>query len=433
MIKSILFFLVIYLPFEEFVLKHLAISELGYNMLKQIPDLLVIFLFFVIFASKVLTNSKFTPPHDKVLYVLFFLLCLTTVSALYNNASIFNSLLNFKASIRYMLLMFIVYESSFALSDIRRILNLIFFMGIIQGFIGILSYFLGDSAIHFFSPGGYSDYGGVKYNSFNEAKGSIFGTMNFPAVFGYFMLLVLTLLLSFKSFLLKNAFTFYFFVLFFLVNVFLSGSRAATILAILSFTFFTFKSRYGFIKITLIALSGSLFFIFFVEGFEISSDYKDFSYIFYGNLIEMLEHQRLGMGYLFLDNFSKINMLLGLSFDKEFVIDTIIANFVIPSTLKDHVIYFIEDIYWLSLYLYSGITGIVLYFIIFYSVYRETIIKHKDLISNKFILFIKFNLFVILVASLLNQILEFRQYSFYFWLIVGLYFRYMRIQTMLKK
>ena len=161
-------------------------------------------------------------------------------------------------------------------------------------------------------------------------------------------------------------------------------------------------------------------FYLFELNISSSSSYSDFSFIFSGNLLSVLQVQRLGILQLFYENLLNIN-IFGYSPDKEFIATYMTRNFQIPLQIKLSTLVLIEDIYFLAFFLYFGIISLFFLFFILYYVYNKVnSFENSNIYVGLLPSLVKNILFISLILNLFNQAFEVRLFSFYFWLLISL-------------
>ena len=427
----IIYGLAIYLPFEDFILKWLPVSENIFIILRQIPDLFVFsFVFFVLLSS--LMKRRIDVVNKKAFSFLALFITFSLVSVFLNHSSLFNSLLNLKALIRYVFLIYILYWIKPTEKQALTFIKAVIIIAFIEAAIGTLQFFGGDLIRNLFEPRKlYS----IQYavTALRKGSGESFGTMAYTINYAFFLVVSLVFILGFGKYFSKHKFMLNAGSLFLVVAIFFSGSRAAFLSALIAIGLYTYY-RYG-IRIIFYLMPlfvGLIMLVLFVDK---GSSSKDFWYFLSPRYVDNLESQRLGMIKLFLSYVSALDphLLYGLSSDKSFFVDYISANYKLPLFFSKGTIGAFEDVYWIALIFYYGIIGFILFALFLFFIYKKIIAfeKFSDItdIHSDMLVTCKILFLLIIPLQFVNQTLEVRQFAFYMWAIVGFTLSILRTAT----
>jgi hypothetical protein len=428
-IRTILYFLIVYIPFEAFLLKWIPVSEQSYLVLRQIPDLLVVFAFALLVISKTETGSQFKLLGygiDK--YLVAFLILITTY-ALLSGANMFLVILNMKALVRYVLIAYIIVNISLKDYHFSKMVYLIEFSIGIQVIIGLLQVALGPSFSMFFLPRlTAEEIGGVKivYTSLKELGLSqgIFGTMIRTIEYGLFLIVGLILWqVKFQ----KSTVRYWIGIMLFLFLIYWSGSRAIFLVGLISVIIHQYYlGKIGTKVVLALLLTLVLLVPLLLMDLNFSENYV--LEVFSKDYIDLAKKQRLGILLVMLPEFFKdglIHIFFGYSADHTLLFERFRSIENRPSLLMKSAAP-IEDVYWIALLYYYGITGLFLLILFFYRIWRviKTQFMSSLLISNNKILFIAVILLLLTIPlNFFNQAFEVRHFSFYLWLVIGIALR----------
>ena len=420
-ILNIIIFLVIYLPFEDFILKWLPVSELTFTILRQIPDLIIFSLSLLIFLTTLYKRNKIDIVRKSLFIILLLFIINAIFSLIINNGSFFHGIINLKAMIRYIFLIYIVNYIKPDKKDIKSIMKYIFFIAFIQMAIGLTQYIFGEKIMVFFQPRilHISEF----QMNFSALKGeiNIFGTMAQEVSFSYFILLSSILWLTVAQNYIKSKFIFYIVYLCFFFIICISGSRATLICSLAGLLLYIYYNRN--FKKTVSYLSLSLIIIFSALPFiKKGNSNEDFFFMFSPKYVKMLEKQRLGIVKYILINYTEDSKLLfGLSPDKNKVVDYIKEKYAPPPALYKLMDIILEDIYWVAIIIYYGLVGFVLFIFFLFILFKEISKTDRNTteLDQSIQTFCKIMTIILLLLNIIAPILEIRQFAFYYWLFVA--------------
>ncbi len=416
-INYTILFLILYLPIEGFFLKIISFNNLSFFIFSQFPDIII----FVLFFLNLLIKKKYFDYHKIFTFFILFMIINSMILTLIWGSDLFSSISNLKAFLRYIFLIFLVNSQS--LKMYKTYLKAIILSGVIQITIGLIQIIVGQSALTFFSPYELTE-NNVFQNTFTALRPNnlnIFGTANHNINYSLFLLIVFLVNLNFQK--LFNTYIFYILNILIPICIFFSGSRTVFFALMICYLFHiylnnTLNKKLLFI-IPFMFFIAAIFYLFELN-ISSSSSYSDFSFIFSGNLLSVLQVQRFGILQLFYENFLNIN-IFGYSPDKEFIATYMTRNFQIPLQIKLSTLILIEDIYFLAFFLYFGIISLFFLFFILHYVYNKVNSFEN---SNSYVgllpSLVKNILFISLILNLFNQAFEVRLFSFYFWLLISL-------------
>lgn len=420
--------LAVYLSFEEFFLKWIPVSEQGYLLLRQVPDAVVFLLslsqvFFLFLFNKRLPISGGKIDVFIFLFVLWSFFCLI----INPQADFLIGLANIKSILRYVLLLYIILIINPSEQEVQRLLNWLYAAVIFQALVGFSQFFGGIGVRDILAARSVSEeiagigknFTGNKFETVNDLMGTMGNTINFA----YFMLLGLIMTLFRDLYFLNKVCL----ILVFVILIFLSGSKAVFISSLLLLYWCCLK-KIGVGKtvlVTLLALP-----IVFISAYLMTPDSVRMEMLSSGeSLLKGMKNSRLGVMGLISKVVFSFQGVVGFSPDKYYIAEYISKNFpLLPSVFVIVLPRVLEDVYWVALYLYYGVIGLLIWISILFLVFKR--IKETFQISGlsgKYISLIAASLVVLSIPlNLLNQAFEVRTFSFYLWLFCGLTVAYRR-------
>lgn len=434
----VVFFLVAYLPFEEIILKYAPIPDRIYVYSRFFGEFLIYTTFFLLLIRKLIRQEKLRrTPMDG--YLAAFLL-IVAISLLVNRPPLVGSLANLRALLRYTVLYYLVVNLELEEDQVRKIIHMILVIGIFQLLIGAMQLAMGAKINSILLPratdielGGYSR--GFILLIRGREGGSIFGTLGDTLFFALYMAIVLGVYLGqIEKLRLKEVV----FISLIFIGINYSYTRAVVFGFFLALFIF-YRIKFGrsrtaalLFMFSLIGLSGLILLInssylqreFISPLKQKQTIFQNLSGVFTIEYFEIAQFQRLGTLTGIPPIVLSDSPLLGYGPDEITTIERLNANlprFNLPLFKRDSfTTKGFEDVYWVALLAYYGILGLGLIVLIFHRFYVSFLYIYKrtqsQLTRN---MAITAACLVGLGAFLLffYRVLEFRSFSFYFWLI----------------
>ncbi len=443
----IIYFLTGYFAFEEFVLKFLPVSDALYSYLRFLGEILIYTAFGKLVIHKLYKGIPFVKTRVDFPIIAFYIVVL--LSAFINRSPLMGSLYNVRPLARYIVLFYLIVNSSLSEKHIATLLRIILGIGIAQVAVGILQGFGGATLYDFFLPrestlsvAGFTKE--FRLLEIGREIGSIYGTLGDTVIYGVFMILVFVIYLSRIRHLeylnLLGAAILFFFIA-------RSYSRAATFSALLAGGAW-FYFHYGWKKTLQLACATVLAFSLLLAivnpfNLEYVNPRKakvglvgNVTGVFSGSYVRIAQKQRLGA---LIGNVPTVLLnkpILGYGADQGSAIEGLNRSkrsFLFKVLSKEG----FKDVYWVAILCFYGVLGLTFFALIFYRLFRYALNLYKRSTHTSFILsqtpavlnvsrrvaIIMLCLVAVTVFLLFfNRTLEFRGYGFYFWLCAGLMF-----------
>jgi LPXTG-motif cell wall-anchored protein len=426
--RNIVFFLALYLPLEDFLLKWVPVPYEVYLAMRQIPDALVIVAAGIAVGARIFQTTRFRliGRGADVLLVLFVLSAYGSV--LLQGGSVLEATLNLKALLRYVLVVYTLVNIPMDRETATTMFRVVYASVLIQLVVSAIQLAGPIEVDSIFLPRiEEQEVAGTQFKSTAHKeveRGYIFGTMTNTISYGGFLLVGLGLYLT--RFRRKDLPIRYWVVVgLALFLSFMSGSRAVTIAVLL----LTAAHQYmlGRLKrLTLIGLFLTPLIIPLSMVVSVGLTDTYFFEIFSQQYVDKAMEQRLGIILLvlpyFVSSLGSLDILFGLSADRQ-ILDQVISDmFDVPLLLVQEIAT-IEDVYWAALLVYYGVVGFALLGGFFWVVLRrvQTIYHQAEDATVKRVAQIALLLFVVAIPlNFLGQFFEVRQFSFYLWTFVGM-------------
>ena len=442
-----IYFLTGYVAFEEFVLKFLPVSDTVYSYLRFLGEILIYVAFGKLVIHKLYRGIPFVKTAIDLPVIGFYSVVL--LSILVNGSPLIGSLYNVRPLARYIVLFYLVVNSSLSDRKIETFLRIILGIGVFQLTAGLIQWLGGPAAFDFFLPrestlsiAGFSKE--YRLLEIGREIGSVYGTLGDTVIYGVFMILVLIIYLSrirrLEYLNLLGAAVLFFFIA-------RSYSRAATFSALLAGGAW-YYFHYGWKKT--LQLAGVIFVVFglllaVVNPFNLEyinprkarvGLVGNVTGVFSGSYVRIAQKQRLGA---LIGNVPTVLLnrpILGYGADQNKAIEGLNMSkrsFLFKVLSKEG----FKDVYWVAILCFYGVLGLSFFALIFYSLFRAALNLYKRSVGTASLVegnasasrlaqrsaIIMLCLVTVTVFLLFfNRTLEFRGYGFYFWLCAGLMF-----------
>lgn len=442
-ISAIIIGLIVYLPMEDFLLKFLPVSDEILVYLRLASELVVYFIFLLAFLGR-LIYGKVLPKTPIGLWVVAFIF-VGIISMLINKSPIATSIIGLRAILRYVAMYYVVIMVPLNQAVLRKILIAVLVVGVAQIFFGMLQILLGQGFRDFFLPRATSVEVGGQVKDFIMAtkgreEGAIFGTVGDTVLYGEFMLIVFCAYLAIAYlpnalFLRDRPLIKAVLAILLVFSVVYSYSRASFIgvgLAVMVFVYY-FKGKRVKLKL---AIAYSLVLVLFIVAaqsakFVTSSEEKTSDTGLINNLamigtpeyLTMLQTQRLGAWVLLAPTILINKPLLGYGPAFEEALDAINSErrTLLPFPWLKQTF---KDVYWVALLGFYGIIGVGCFLMIVVKNLKAGLMLAKisspSSIERKLAAISVMLGFVTLFILCFTQSMEFRTYSYYYWLFSGL-------------
>ena len=442
-----IYFLTGYVAFEEFVLKFLPVSDIAYSYLRFFGEILIYVAFGKLVIHKLHKGIPFVKTAIDLPIIGFYTVILLSIFV--NGSPLMGSIYNIRPFARYIVLFYLVANSSLSERKITTFLHIILGVGICQLAAGFIQWVGGPTAFDFFLPrestlgiaGFTKEY---RLLELGREIGSVYGTLGDTVIYGIFMILVLIVYLSrirrLEYLNLLGAAVLFFFIA-------RSYSRAATFSALLAggawyYFHFGWKKTLQLASVTALVF-GLLLAVVNPFNLEYINPRKarvglvgNVTGVFSGSYVRVAQKQRLGALIGNVPTVLVNKPILGYGADQNSTIEGLNMSkrsFLLKVLSKSG----FKDVYWVAILCFYGLLGLGFFALIFYQLFRAAFNLYKRSIRppslieqdaptsrvTQQIAIIMLCLVAVTVFLLFfNRTLEYRGYGFYFWLCAGLMF-----------
>lgn len=443
----IVFGLTIYLPFEEFIIKWIPGSPAVPALARFIPESILYLLCLTVFWHKISCRQKLKSTPIDLLVIIFFLS--NIVSIIINGSNVLTSVFfTLRTLWRYLSVYYIVVNIDISLEELSLILNSIKVVGLIQGVLASIQYFLPESIKQIFAPKDF-EFAGYKKESYaaqgTVKAGSTFGTFDDPAILSSFLIVAVIIFLvgaytNFNNLIPNLQDLPKILIIFF--GIFASKKRAALLLALIIPIVIMFcqgrkkdtlasiwlYATLGFITIVLVSFALPNVDTSFTD-IQARKESVSLSAYFLQILSPEYweESNQNSRGFLVKTIISTIissHSWFGFGPDLEIARQNIASAISNPGDIKRIAdIGPFEDVYWFAMLAYFGVVGLIIYFLILLRLYQVSkwLIKFSSnkVYKNLGVMFCTL-IIVLVIYCFIERVLKFRPFSFYFWLLAGL-------------
>lgn len=417
---SLIYFLIIYIPLETFLLKWIPVSDGIYQIATQLPDILIMFLFISLCVTKRSSFRIIGHGIDKYL-LLFIFFSISAVVINFESVNHFSWVLSVKALLRYILLIYCLLNMSSGKINITKIYNLSLFSFLLQ--LIAVSFHLvgGEMAENILAArnveSGIADLSRIFTGGKFEDLNRIFGTFGNTVSLGYFLLYTYVIMIVRN----KSRNTKYYLtsVIIFML-IYYTGSRGCMLAHLILFATDYFRranpgSRL--ISLIIVAVAGWIGYLALPSA-EADLDTSTVASLFTSQYIETALNQRLGViVYIVPDIIKNPTILFGTGTIEPFLDNYIIGNNKIPSILVAVLELMFEDVYWIALLTFHGFPAMLCFVVFLRKVY---LMLYNNASMSTYILAPLYLMIIMIPLNFLNQAFATRSFSFFMWLSIGI-------------
>jgi hypothetical protein len=432
--------LAVYVPFEEFLLRWIPVSEPVYLLLRLVPELLIYSLLLLILAGKAF-QPRATGINWIDLCIGAFLL-LAVVSIILHGASWTNALVNLRTLLRYVAVFYIVSNLPVDRSTIRFVLTTIVLVAAVQALIALFGVMDPAAYSRYFLPRGAEVAFGDLHLGFDARRlegSAVAGTMGRPAALALLMsagLLVLVVvghrIPGLRSALLRGLL-----MLLLAIGLYLSQKRGILISGLLVcalfglivarnqrvLTYLAFSSVFGMLLIFTIApalnqndLPGPL------AGLHDADGAKRVSELFSAQYWE--HSMRVSRGWFVTGVGGHVAgskwALTGLSADEQHARNYLIREGSDFRRLDRF--HAFKDVYWVAMFCFYGLAGLLLFWAILWHLCRlASRLSRAGTVDDRDLSRVLIGLIMIMILTgFIERSPEIRVFAFHTWLLAGM-------------
>ena len=451
-------FLVVFIPFEDFVLKFMPVPDKIYFYARFLSELSVYGAFIAVCIQKVIGGKTFfrTPLDPPI----FLFLQIAIVSAIANGSGLFESIVNIRPVFRYVVLFYIIVNIKISSSQANQILKYTIYAGVAQLGIALLQFLSRGALDSILQPRATDVAIGGATKDFvllsGREIGSVYGATGDTILFASFTTLFLILILSKMyiinhpifginksswepTFIKRNNILLSILIGITIVLTSFTYARICMMISIVIVLGYALLKFYKRKRIAILVIVFSLALPLLPFGIDSFAEFRKQDYsdnarkeqqsvldnvsgIFTESYIHTARQQRLGAIVDIPSTVLFNKPFLGYGPDQLKTIDDLNNSKISFLTRKWEKQAF-NDVYWSAQMAYYGIFGLFTLIWLFYRLQKwSRIIYHRT--QNKVIKELSLSVIVITFTTIIllffNQFIEFRIYGLYFWLFPAL-------------
>lgn len=443
----IIYGLILYLPFEDFILKWLPVSDNIYSLARLASEAILYLLLIAVLSYRMIhgKNLKRTPIDIPLLVFIF----IAIISIFSNGASLLGGLVGIRLLLRYITVYYIIVNIGISRKQSMMLLKVIVIIGIVESFLGLVEYFCGERVINFFAPREVDlEFANLQLSLFSNTPkiGSVFGTFGKPAAMAYFLLIPIILLgsscyLRTRRLLLNKTL---FWVIILMLGLFVTYKRGALLISLLiiPIIIFLYSERHQLTKLKVLIIFVTsviicLTMLLASSKWSNKTIHEKTSYVNPAHSLTQLISESywentmsVSRGWFIREvGVSAISSgkLLGYSPDETSAKETLAKKGGSFGKLASYNAF--DDVYWVAMLIYYGIIGFSIYMWILFRLYRisKQVSSSLDDFSKQIGVIFRVLVIITIPATFLERSFELRAFGFCFWLLAGLvvleYFR----------
>jgi hypothetical protein len=444
--------LIVYYPFEDFMLKWLPVSDTVLTVLRLGSEGVLYGLLLIVVVNRLLKGNAIqkTPVDSFLLAFIVF----AGVSIVLNRAPLLGSIINMRVLVRYITIYYVIVNLHLTRKHIQQLLFFILFIAFGESLLAIFQHFIGVS--EFWYPrqsevevAGYQKTYAILTRGIEE--GASIGTFGHSVAMGLYLLIAEVLILgqvlvSWEGGYTKKQMLLLAIGALIFVAIFFSYSRGLMLSACvaLPMILFCLKRRrslfvclcfggfavYVLVGIGLIAGGGQSGFVDVKRAYV--NPVENLTMLFTSEYFEQTSSGRQWILTEVSKAILKSGNLIGFSPDEETARAKIVASS--GGTLNKLLSYqAFEDVFWVAMLAYYGFIGLGLFILILLRIYRAAIwVVRNSLYRIDRVVSVTASVLILIVLPMtfIIKTFEFRHFSFYFWLISGLVMaEYIRLKS----
>lgn len=433
--------LVLYLPFEDFLLKWLPVSDRIFTLTRFGNELALYFLFCLVLYKNLREQYSWRKTPIDVFLFSFVVLAITSIFI--NKASLLGGIVNLRTLIRYLAVYYVAINVNLNRNHIRNIIVCMLVIAIGESILATMQHFLGTSQFWYPRLTQLELAGMTKTNIALRGgieQGSALGTFCQPVSMALYLLISSTVLLCIVF--VPTRYSIYTkLVIFILASLVLIGilftySKGSFLAAVLAFPLVLLIFRryqviigysiFGIALLTIVAaalLVGKGLDVRFAKAKDEYVDpMSNVEMLFTSEYYERTQNSRQWMIKEVGSTIVKAGTLIGFSPDEETARLKIVESS--GGALQRLIIYAgFEDVYWVAMLGYYGFMGMALFLGILYRIFKCCfwVMRRSD--DSLYVILAGAMAVLIMVTvpvSFIVRSFEVRTFAFYFWLLGGI-------------
>jgi len=436
---SIALFLVVFMPFEGFILKWLPGPDRLYEYSRFITELLIYGLLAMVIGTRLGRGAPIRRTPIDVPLLSFVAVSLLTIAV--RQTPFLSSIINLRTLLRYVALFYAIVHMDLETRQVRSMLVAIMVIAVMQALLGIMQHYVGIHPIWLPRETGLEIAGhSTSYVMLGRGReiGAAIGTMSDSIMLAVFlinslMLFMVVGLAPRGMFRIRTSVWYASMAILFVATAF-TYSRIATILATLCIPLvLVCTGRRQMIHALAVMVAVLGLGVFVIAGASKSnlgsiklrneqlSPFQNVQMIFTADYFAKAKTQRMGtlarVGGLLV----RSGHVIGFGPDAEFAKTRLVD--------RDESLYYLydrqsfEDVYWIAMFAYYGAAGLALYLWMLWRIFITGLGLAQHGNNPMYVVLGSMAAAIVVVCipmTFITRTFEFRTYGFYFWLFAGL-------------
>jgi hypothetical protein len=421
--KGVVLFLAFFMPFEEFVLKFIPVSDEIYSFLRYGSEMLLLITFIVLVMKKITEKKHFVKTAVDIPVLIF--ACSAFLSGVLNQIPLLEIVLFLRIVLRYYFLYFLIINIDLDQKFTKKLIYGLVSIATFQFFIGTAQVLIGGPLNRLLLPrpstlqvGSYSKEW-LLLEGLREKGFLVFGTFGDTVNLGLFVFTILTISIG-LYFMWKKPdkkiwlfFGFSFFTLLFTYSV------GLILTLFVSLLFITIIKR----KWTLVVSSSFIVLLFFLILTFFPAEFAEVATSHYA--VSPFKNVSATFSTTFLESIQKNRLFTLTEVPKVILAQSPVFGFGPGwNLIKDRISnYWLGDVYWAMILAEGGLIGLFALVWIFWRLYKTALGVYQnssDLLKKGISLGFLGVIVGVLFYNFIGPALETRPLAFYFWLFAGL-------------
>jgi hypothetical protein len=421
--KRVILFLVFFIPFEEFVLKFIPVSDEIYSLLRYGSEFLLLVTLIALIIKKVIEKKPFAKTGVN-LPVVVFVSC-TFLSSILNQTSFLETVLFIRIVLRYYALYFIVVNLDLDEKFSKKLIKGLISIAVIQFTLALAQVLIGSHINKFLLPRPVTLTVGSYYKEWLLVQGLrekgylVFGTFGDTVNLGLFIYVILVVMIGVYFLQEKPIKKMWLFFLFSFLTILFTYSVGLIFTVFISLLFLTLIKK----KWSVVIVNSLLVVLLFLMVTFYKVEFTDLNASL--SFASPLEHISASFSNTFMESARSNRIFTFMQVPKVIFSQSALLGFG-PGwrLIKDKIsTYWLGDVYWAQILAQVGLFGLLAFLWIFWRFYKNGLKVYRN--SNEFLKKgIAFGFLGVLVGvffyDFICAALETRPLAFFFWLFAGL-------------
>ena len=421
--KSVVLFLAFFIPFEEFALKYLPVTDQLYSLLRYVSELILFITLIALIIKRVIEKKPFVKTAADLPVLIF--ASTAFLSGLLNQIPLLEIVLFLRIVLRYYALYLLLVNIELDMGFTKKLIRGLAFIVTLQFLIGLSQIFFGTQVNKLLMPrpsilslGSYSKEW-LLIQGLREKGNLVFGTFGDPVNLGLFIFVIFIVMLGVYFVWKKPIKKMWLFFLLSFFTILFTYSVGLIFTLFISLLFITIIKR----KWTLVVSSSFIVLFFFLILTFYPAEFAEVATSRYA--ISPFKNFSATLSLTFLENIQKNRLFTLIEIPRVILSQSPLFGLgpswvLIKSRISN---YWLGDVYWAQMLGQVGLIGLLAFLWIlkrFYSTGLKVYNYSSDLLEKGVALGFLGVVVGVLFYDFIGAALETRPLAFYFWLFAGL-------------